>query len=283
MAEIVAGLGCSHAPSIAHVYDGRKTGEPEWKPLFDAFDHAEEWLLSLQLDAMVCVYNDHIDQFFLDAWPQFAIGTGESFPIADEGWSPRPFPPVPGHSKLATHLATELVASGVDITVAYEQVVDHGILSPLPVIDQDWAVPIVPIAVNVIWDPRPSPARCWQFGEALGSAIASFDADARIAVIGTGGLSHQLTGPDFGAIRPEWDREFLRLIEEDPKKLTEYTLDDFARLGGEHSVEIVQWLAMRAALGDGSRVKFAYYYPFQIMGYSVVGFIPPTHDDTTAD
>lgn len=281
MAEIVAGLGCSHAPSIAHVYDGRKTGEPEWKPLFDAFDHAEEWLLSLDLDAMICIYNDHIDQYFLDSWPQFAIGTGESFAIADEGWSPRPFPPVPGHPRLAQHLATELVAGGVDVAVAYEQVVDHGILSPLPVIDHDWAVPIVPIAVNVIWDPRPSPARCWEVGKALGAAIASFDSDARVAVIGTGGLSHQLTGPNFGVIRPDWDREFLRLIEEEPEKLTSYSLDDFAARGGEHSVEIVQWMAMRAALPEQTRVKFAYYYPYQIMGYGVVGFVP-TKPDTPA-
>ena len=76
MAEIVAGLGCSHAPSIAHVYDGRRTREPEWRPLFDAFDRAEKWLMSRGADVLVCIYNDHIDQYSLDAWPQFAIGVG---------------------------------------------------------------------------------------------------------------------------------------------------------------------------------------------------------------
>jgi gallate dioxygenase len=274
MAEIVAGLACSHAPSIAHVYDGRKTGEPQWKPLFDAFDEAERWLLSLKLDALVCIYNDHIDQYTLDAWPQYAIGVGDQFEIADEGWAPRSFPPVPGHPALAGHIAQSLVQSGVDISVAYRQVLDHGILSPLPVIDENWAVPVVPIAVNVIFDPRPSPARCWAVGEAIGEAISSFDPDARIAVVGTGGLSHQLTGPNFGRIRPEWDREFMRLIEHSPETLLDYSIEDFAELGGEHSVEIVQWMAMRAAIPADSRVRFAYYYPFQIMGYAVVGFEP---------
>jgi gallate dioxygenase len=274
MAEIVAGLACSHAPSIAHVYDGRKTGEPQWKPLFDAFDEAERWLLSLKLDALVCIYNDHIDQYTLDAWPQYAIGVGDQFEIADEGWAPRSFPPVPGHPALAGHIAQSLVQSGVDISVAYRQVLDHGILSPLPVIDENWAVPVVPIAVNVIFDPRPSPARCWAVGEAIGEAISSFDPDARIAVVGTGGLSHQLTGPNFGRIRPEWDREFMRLIEHSPEALLDYSIEDFAELGGEHSVEIVQWMAMRAAIPADSRVRFAYYYPFQIMGYAVVGFEP---------
>jgi hypothetical protein len=275
VAEIVAGLACSHAPSIAHAYDGRKTGEPEWKPLFDAFDKAQKWLLSLDLDALVCIYNDHVDQYSLDAWPQFAIGVGERFDIADEGWTPRPFPPVPGHPALAGHLAERLVTAGVDISVSYRQVVDHGILSPLPVIDENWAVPIVPIEFNVIFDPRPSPARCWEVGAQIGAAIRSFDPDARVAVIGTGGLSHQLTGPNFGRITPEWDREFLRLIADSPEKLRDYTLDDFARLGGDHSVEIVQWMAMRAAIPRDSAVRFAYYYPFQLMGYGIVGFEPP--------
>ncbi len=282
MAEIVAGLGCSHAPSIGHLYDGGKTHEAEWAPLFDAFRHAEQWLLERRPDALVCIYNDHIDHFSLDAWPQFAIGTGESFEIADEGWSPRDFPPVPGSPALARHIAAELVADGIDLTVAHRQAVDHGILSPLPVINSAWAFPIVPIAVNVIFDPRPSPARCWELGTALGKALGSFDAAARIAVIGTGGISHQLTGPDFGAVRPEWDREFLRLIAEEPDKLRSYSLDDFARLGGEHSVEVVQWMAMRAALPEGSTADFSFYYPRQIMGYGIAGFRPPAAPATTS-
>jgi gallate dioxygenase len=265
-------MGCSHAPSIAHAYDRKLTREPEWQPLFEAFDRAQQWLMSLDLDALVVIYNDHIDHFPLESWPQFAIGVGETFAIADEGWHPRDFPPVPGHPALATHLATELVASGIDVSVAYDQSVDHGILSPLPVINSGWALPIVPIEFNVIFDPRPSPLRCWQFGQALGQAISSFEPGLRVAVIGTGGLSHQLTGPDFGRVYPEWDREFLDLIRYEPAKLTSYSLDQFAQLGGEHSVEVVQWMAMRAALPEDLGSAFAFYYPHQIMGYAIAGF-----------
>lgn len=275
MAEICGGLGCSHAPSIAHVYDQKRTEEPGWKPLFDGFARAEEWLRSLGADVLVVIYNDHIDQYPLESWPQFAIGVGEQFDVADEGWLPRNFPPVPGHPALAMHLASELVASGVDVSVAYQQVVDHGILSPLPLLDRSWAIPIVPIEVNVIFDPRPSPARCWQFGKALGEAIATFESGTKVAVVGTGGLSHQLTGSSFGRVQPEWDREFLRLIQDDPEKLTAYSTADFARLGGDHSVEIVQWMAMRAALPPGTRAEFVFYYPYQIMGYGIAGFRPP--------
>lgn len=274
MGEIVAGLSCSHAPSIAHAYDRGITTEEGWKPLFDAMDKARDWLADRNPDVLVIIYNDHMDQYWLDAWPTFAIGIGEQFPIADEGWGPRAFAPVPGAPKLARHLATSLVERGVDVSVAHEQVVDHGILAPLPILDRDWVFPIIPIAFNVIWDPRPSPRRCWEFGKSLRDAIHAFPDDVRVAVVGTGGLSHHLTGPTFGQIDPEWDLEFMRLIDEEPEKLVNFTLADFAERGGAESVEVVQWMAMRAALGEEARADFRFYYAYQIMGYGGMGFIP---------
>lgn len=272
MAEVVAGFACSHAPSIAHVYDRAKTEEDGWQPLFDGMEQGRQWLASHRPDVLVVIYNDHIDQFFLDAWPTFSIGTGERFAIADEGWGPRDFPAVPGDPALARHLADGLVHRGVDVTVCHEQVVDHGILSPLPLIDRDWAYPIIPIAFNVIFDPRPSPARCWEFGAALRAAIEDYPGDLRVAVVGTGGLSHHLTGSTFGQVDPGWDLEFLQMIEERPEKLTDFTLDDFAARGGEHSVEVVQWMAMRSAVGVDAEATFKLYYPYQIMGYGAMGF-----------
>lgn len=276
MGTVVAGLSCSHAPSIAHAYDHNKTAEEGWKPLFDAMAKARDWLAAHRPDALVIIYNDHIDQYFLDAWPTFTIGIGAEFSIADEGWGPRAFPPVPGVPDLARHVATELVDRHVDVSVSHEQVVDHGILAPLPLIDKDWAFPIIPMAVNVIFDPRPSPRRCWELGQTLREAIATYPDDIRVAVVGTGGLSHHLTGPSFGQIDPDWDLEFLRLIEDEPAKLTEFTLADFAERGGAESVEIVQWMAMRAAVGADAIPDFRFYYPFQIMGYGAAGFVAAT-------
>lgn len=272
MAEIVAGVGCSHAPSIAHAYDRKLTEEPGWKPLFQAFERARRWLMDQRPDVLVVIYNDHIDQFWLDSWPTFSIGVADEFEIADEGWGPRAFPPVPGYPSLARHLAQELVRQDFDLTVAQRQVVDHGVLAPLPLLDEGWAVPIIPIGVNVIMPPLPTPARCWALGEALGRAVRSYPDAIRVAVVGTGGLSHQLTGPEFGAIRPEWDVEFLHIIEHRPQDLCSYTMDDFARLGGDHAVEVVQWMAMRAALPDSAKLAMKVYYPHAIMGYAIAAF-----------
>jgi aromatic ring-opening dioxygenase catalytic subunit (LigB family) len=276
VASLVGGLGCSHAPSIGAVYDRKQTDEAGWKPLFDSIAAGGRWVAEQAPDALVVIYNDHMDELWLDNWPTFTIGVAEQFEIADEGFGPRAFPPVPGHPKLALHLASALVADGFDLSVMREQVVDHGILSPLPMLDQDagkgWAVPIVPVGVNVVWDPLPSPRRCWELGKALGQAIRAYDEEIRVVVIGTGGLSHELEGEAFGTIHYEWDRKFLELIQEEPEALSRYTMEEFRRLGGHHSVEIVQWIAMRAALPDEAKAEFVYYYPKQVMGYAVAAF-----------
>jgi catalytic LigB subunit of aromatic ring-opening dioxygenase len=274
MATIVAGLGCSHAPSIAHAYDSGAARDPGMKPVFDAFAQAAAWLAERRVDALAVIYNDHVDNFSFDAWPTFAIGVADQYQIADEGYGPRRFAPVPGHRKLARHVAEQLLKRGFDLTASQRMELDHGFLSPMPLVDEGWRVPVVPITINVVLDPLPTPARCWALGEALGAAIRSYSEPLRVAVIGTGGLSHQLTGPDFGKVFPEWDREFLALLERKPHSLARYTMADFARLGGEHSIEVVQWLAMRASLPEPSRMAFSYYYPYGLMGYAVAAFLP---------
>ncbi|MGH7914652.1 MAG: class III extradiol dioxygenase family protein [Candidatus Binataceae bacterium] len=274
MATIVAGLGCSHAPSIANAYDSGASLEPGWKPLFDAFTEAGRWLAERRPDALVVIYNDHVDNYFFDVWPTFAIGVADQYQIADEGWGPRCFAPIPGHRALARHVAARLLDTGFDLMTSHRMELDHGFLSPMPIINEGWRVPVVPMTINVVLDPLPAPVRCWALGEAMGAAIKSYPENLRVAVIGTGGLSHQLTGPDFGRVSAEWDREFIALLDRAPSSLARYSMADFARLGGEHSIEVVQWLAMRAALPEPSRMEFKYYYPFGLMGYAIAAFSP---------
>jgi protocatechuate 4,5-dioxygenase beta chain len=91
-------------------------------------------------------------------------------------------------------------------------------------------------------------------------------------IVGTGGLSHQLTGPAFGTIKQDFDREFLKLVADDPERLTTYTYGDFMKRGGTEAVEVVQWLVMRAALPADARPHIETYYPHRIMGYAVQAY-----------
>jgi hypothetical protein len=275
VARIIAGIGCSHAPSIAHAYDHHLVEEPPWKPLFTAFTRTRQWLRQQAPDVLVVIYNDHVDQYFFDAWPTFTIGVAEEYQIADEGWGPRAFPPAPGHRTFALYLATHLVEDDFDLAVSQRMSLDHGFLSPMPLLNPNWEVPVIPMTINVVQPPLPTPRRCWALGEALARTIQSFPENLRVAVIGTGGLSHQLTGTNFGAVYPEWDRKFLQLLEDDPHALTAYTIEDFARLGGEHSIEVVQWITMLATLTADAKMDVRFYYPYGLMGFGIAGFRVP--------
>ena len=94
----------------------------------------------------------------------------------------------------------------------------------------------------------------------------------RVAVIGTGGLSHQLHGDRFGHMNENWDQEFLDLIEDDPEKLTEIHPDIWMERGGAESVEMIMWLAMRGALtSEVNKIHRSYYMPMLTgMGITVL-------------
>src|SRR6185503_10250911 len=98
------------------------------------------------------------------------------------------------HRPLAQHLATCLVDEGFDLVASQRMALDHGFLSPMPLLNLNtgWKIPVVPVTINVVQPPLPSPQRCWALGEALARAVGVFPGDLRVVVIGTGGLSHQL-------------------------------------------------------------------------------------------
>ncbi|SEH01005.1 protocatechuate 4,5-dioxygenase, beta chain [Nonomuraea solani] len=101
-------------------------------------------------------------------------------------------------------------------------------------------------------------ARCL----ALGRAIGSYPQDVKVAVFGTGGMSHRLAGARAGLINPEFDRMFLRAIESEPEKLAALTREDYIREAGTEGIELIMWLVMRGALSDRiTRIHDTYHVP----------------------
>lgn len=275
MARIVGGIGSSHAPSIAQAWDKGQQADVLWAPLFDGYKPVKRWLAELRPDLMIAVYNDHLNRFFFDAYPTFALGAADTFPQADEGWGKRDLPDLPGDSRFGWHLARSLVEDEFDPTICQEMAVDHGILSVLPMLtDARWAAPVIPIAVNVIQHPLPTARRLWRLGAALRRAVENFPEDRRVVVLSTGGLSHQLHGERFGMVSPEWDNRFLDLLESDPEQLVALSHHDYMERGGAESVEMILWLAMRAALGPRVRRVHRNYHAPLITGYGLLALEP---------
>jgi gallate dioxygenase len=125
-----------------------------------------------------------------------------------------------------------------------------------------WPVKLLPLQMGVLQFPLPSARRCWKLGQALRRAIESFPQDLRVAIVATGGLSHQVHGERAGFNNPEWDARFLDLIERDPEQLLDMTHAEYATLGGLESAEVIMWLVMRGALSaQVRRLHRAYYLP----------------------
>jgi protocatechuate 4,5-dioxygenase, beta chain len=278
MAKIVGGIGCSHAPSLAHSYDRGLQNDPMWAPLFRGYAPAKEWLDRLRPDLMVAVYNDHMNRFFFDAYPTFALGVSDTYPQADEGWGKRDLPDLPGHAKFSWHFAQSLIEDEFDPTICQEMTLDHGILSVLPLLtDNRWPAPLVPLAANVIQHPVPTPRRFFRLGQAIRHAVESYPEDLRVLVVATGGMSHQLHGERFGFINPDWDNEFLDRLEKDPQSLVALRHHDYMERGGAESVEMIMWLAMRGALGEKVRRIHRHYYAPMLTGYGLVVFETASH------
>jgi hypothetical protein len=82
----------------------------------------------------------------------------------------------------------------------------------------------------------------------------------KVALVATGGLSHQVHGERCGFNNTEWDLRFLELIEKDPERLTEMTHAEYATRGGVEGAEVIMWLVMRGALSPKVRKLHQSYY-----------------------
>ena len=257
MARITASMYTSHVPAIGAAMDLKKTGEAYWQPLFKGYEYSKGWIKANKPDVVFLVYNDHATAFSLEMIPTFAIGTGAHYPIADEGWGPRPVPAVHGHPELASHIAHSVIQDDFDLTIVNEMPVDHGLSVPLslmfgeldPVKDA-WPCKVIPFAVNVVHYPIPSGERCFKIGQAIRKAIESFDEDLNVQIWGTGGMSHQLQGPRAGLINKEFDNAFLDELIANPAALAKKSHIDYVRDAGSEGIELVMWLIARGAMAD---------------------------------
>jgi len=263
MATIVGAITTSHIPLIGKAIARGWQNEPAWKPFFDAYKPVHDWLRTARPDVVVVVYNDHGLNFFLNSMPTFAIGAAAQYHNGDEGWGLPVVPPFPGDVDLSWHVIDSVVADEFDITTCQEMLVDHAFTVPMALL---WPgagsrpVRTVPIAVNHVQYPLPSPARCYKFGRAIGRALEAFDADVRVLVVATGGLSHQLDGTRAGFINRKFDLMCLDKIVRDPEAITRYSTRELVRESGAQGVELLTWLVMRGAVGGDVVARHCSYH-----------------------
>jgi aromatic ring-opening dioxygenase catalytic subunit (LigB family) len=259
MSLVFAGV-CSHAPGI--------TGREERAPkelrdgLYAAYDRMRQALEDSRPDAVIVIAAEHFANFFMDTMPAFAMGMADSYtgPIEDVDWLKIPKRQIKGDPELAKRLIVEILDT-VDVAYAEEWRFDHGIMVPLHFLDPHNRMTVIPANINCQGPPLTPLHRAWAFGEAIRRAADA--APERIAVIGTGGISHWPATPDSGRINEPWDREFLgRWARNDRAALLAYTDAETYADAGQGGFEIRTFIAAAAAAGGKGHVH--YYAPIPI-------------------
>lgn len=263
MARIVGGLTSSHIPAIGGAIARNLFEDPYWKPFFDGYPAARDWLAKTKPDVAIVIYNDHGLNFFLDKQPTFAIGAAPQYKNEDEGWGIPTIPPFKGAPEFSWHLIESLINDEFDMVTCQEMVVDHGFTVPMQLFWPDFTytdIATVPLVINTVQHPLPSPARCYKLGQALGKAIESFPEDLNVVILGTGGLSHQLDGERAGFINKKFDLMCMEKIVNDPEYFLDLSIHDLVREAGSQGAEFILWLTMRGALGDDLKLVHSNYH-----------------------
>jgi protocatechuate 4,5-dioxygenase beta chain len=265
MAKIVGVICTSHVPAIGSAIARGAELEPHWKPFFDGYAPIRAWVDDVDPDLVVVLYNDHGLNFFLDKLPTFAVGAAPLYRNADEGWGLPTLGPYAGDPAISWHVIESLVADEFDVTTCQEMLVDHAFTVPVSLLWPDAAARrfrTLPIAINTIQHPLPTPRRCFKLGQALGRALESYPEDLRVLVLGTGGLSHQLDGRRAGFINREFDQQCLATIAGEPQTLALLSIRDLVAEAGTQGVELIMWLAARGTLrGAVTTVHQHYHVP----------------------
>jgi hypothetical protein len=230
-----------------------------------AFGVLRERLEDYAPDALIMVSDDHNEMYDeIACQPSLAIFTGDTgtgilglrSPGEDASTSPRVT--VPCDRALAEHIAAGLVERDFDLTITRtpethsigknDRGMGHGFTRTAPKIMPRLEIPTVLIWLNCYFEPLPTARRCLNLGKALADICRTID--KRIAIFGTGGLSHDPRGPRAGWIDEPLDRSVLRAFAEgDPDRLAGlFTFNSDTFHGG--TGEIRNWLVVGGAMGD---------------------------------
>jgi len=254
MSLVYAGV-LSHAPGITGRADlVENTAKRD--ELYAALDNQRQEIEASGAEALIVIAAEHFANFFMNNMPAFCIGIGARYegPIEDPEWLKIPKTNVPGAADLGKRLTQEVLKT-VDTAYAEEWKFDHGIMVPLHFLTPDYELPIIPVNINCQGPPLTPLHRAWAFGEALRRACDSVP--EKIALVGTGGISHWPATPDSGKINEPWDREFLdRLMRNDREALLSYSDEETYRDGGQGGFEIRTFIAVAAAAAGLGELQF---------------------------
>ena len=235
----------SHGPGMAARADRADPAVRD--PFFATLERLRRTLEASRPDALIVVAAEHFANFFMNNMPAYCIGMADEYegPIEDPEWLKIPRRTIPGSPDLSRRIIGK-VMDHVDVAYAEEWKFDHGIMVPLSFLTPGFEMPVIPVNINCQGPPLTPLHRAYDFGRALREACDSVP--DRVALVGTGGISHWPATPNSGKINEAWDREFLdRWTRNDRAAMTSYTDSETLRDAGQGGFEIRTLVAVAGA------------------------------------
>jgi aromatic ring-opening dioxygenase catalytic subunit (LigB family) len=270
MAQIVAAMASVHSPlltSAPHMAD-----EATWQKIHRGFDTLRETLTSSGADTLVVISDEHFNALDPRRYPSFGVVTAETGVGPVENWlgMPRNSISVRFTPELGEAILNEGVHQGFDLTRVGEAGLEHGFLTCLHFLTPQWDLSYLWLIQNCVLPPLPSLKRCYDFGRMVGDAIRTWGGSRRVALLGTGGLSHAVGTPDMGRIDPQFDTKFLDLLCANNPALCEITDAEMDTVGnGTH--EVRNWVTVAGAVA-GAKGEVVMYEPMMGVGFGMMQF-----------
>jgi protocatechuate 4,5-dioxygenase beta chain len=264
MAEIVCTLALAHAPGLTGWLDMAPPDQQE--RLKKGYAELGRILRASRPDVIVGFANDHLLNLPLDNMPDFCIGTAATWKGPApwfQDWVAIKEYTVGGNPEVAQTLVRELDRRGISFAFRDDLLFDDNWSVPLTTLTPDYDIPLVPVHMNCIVPPTPSARRCFEVGRHVADIVRDhLPAGMRVALMATGGLSHDPGGPRYFQIDEAFDREFLALFErgESKRALDEMTLDRLRAAGDGGTPELLAWFVPWGA-ARGGKAKIVCYEP----------------------
>lgn len=256
MAELVGVFAASHTPVMLNFPEAIPDADRE--AIFGAFQALGESLQRAEPQTLIVVSDDHLHNFFLDNFPAFCIGAAPAYATPVEHWLKAERQTLQGDGALGAHLLATALDEGFDPSFSMELTLDHGVLTPLHLAGLAGSVRIVPLLVNCVQPPLPTMQRALQWGRLLRQAVQSFEGCERVAILATGGISHDIATPRMGQVNEAFDREFLRLLGAGDDAALVHYATEHVNEAGNGAEEIRTWLVAHGAAA-GAPFEPVYY------------------------
>src|SRR5712691_7957576 len=260
MATIGAAMAMTHSPGLTGWFDAAPKGQQE--EALRATAEMRERLAAARPDVVIAFSNDHLLNWPINNTPEYTVGiAAEHVGPADwyDEWLALSKYRIPGHPALARYIVNEGARRRLALAYLREMKFDDGISVPMHYLNPDGAIPLIPVTMNCTVPPIPTPERAYQVGSVLRDMLKAYPGNERIAILATGGLSHEPGGPRYFWVDEEFDLWFLALRKKGDHEalLRDCTLERMEEAGSGGTAELLSWiLAMAFTTGPAEVLAY---------------------------